>query len=386
MRSKLPEVGTTVFAVMSRKAAERGAINLGQGFPDFAVPEGLQAALEAAVREGHNQYALLHGVAELREAIAAKVETLYGRGVDSEREVTVTSGATEALFDCVQAVVHEGDEVIILDPAYDAYEPAVRLAGGRPVRIPLVEPGFGLDWQRIEAALSARTRLMIVNSPHNPTGAVLSAADLDCLADLLADRDTLVLSDEVYEHIVFDDAGHQSLLRHPRLAERAFVVSSFGKTYHCTGWKVGYCVAPPELTTELRKVHQYVTFATMTPAQVAFARFMTEHPEHHRELADFYGAKRDRFNEHLTAAGFRVHPAPGTYFQLADFGALADSGDVDFAERLIDGAGVAAVPISVFYAEPPAEQRLVRFCFAKEDATLDAAGERLLRWTMPRGA
>ncbi|HYW04333.1 MAG TPA: methionine aminotransferase [Gammaproteobacteria bacterium] len=374
--SKLPGIGTTIFSVMTRKADERGAINLSQGFPDFPVPERLAALLEEAVREGHNQYAPMPGAPRLRRAVAEKIGSLYGTACDPETQVTVTSGATEALFDAVQAVVRPGDEVILFDPAYDAYEPAVTLAGGRAVRLPLTEPGFGIDWQRLEDALGERTRLVILNTPHNPAGAVLDRAALDRLAEALRPRSTLVLSDEVYEHIVLDGA-HASVLQQPELAERAFVVSSFGKTFHCTGWKIGYCVAPPALTAELRKVHQFVTFATMHPAQVAFARFLEEHPEHYRELPAFYRRKRDRLAGHLEAAGFRLRPAAGTYFQLADYGELADEPDTLFAERLIDRAGVAAIPVSVFYRDPPPAQRLVRFCFAKRDATLDESGRRL---------
>jgi len=374
--SKLPGIGTTIFSVMTRKADERGAINLSQGFPDFPVPERLAALLEEAVREGHNQYAPMPGAPRLRRAVAEKIGSLYGTACDPETQVTVTSGATEALFDAVQAVVRPGDEVILFDPAYDAYEPAVTLAGGRAVRLPLTEPGFGIDWQRLEDALGERTRLVILNTPHNPAGAVLDRAALDRLAEALRPRSTLVLSDELYEHIVLDGA-HASVLQQPELAERAFVVSSFGKTFHCTGWKIGYCVAPPALTAELRKVHQFVTFATMHPAQVAFARFLEEHPEHYRELPAFYRRKRDRLAGHLEAAGFRLRPAAGTYFQLADYGELADEPDTLFAERLIDRAGVAAIPVSVFYRDPPPAQRLVRFCFAKRDATLDESGRRL---------
>lgn len=375
--SKLPRVGTTIFAVMSRKAAEHGAINLSQGFPDFPTPARLQALLTEAMREGLNQYPPFHGLPVLREAIAAKVHDLYGRTVDAETEITVTSGATEALFDAVHAVVHPGDEVIVFDPAYDSYDPAVTLAGGRTVHLPLVEPDFRIDWERLAAALNPRTRLIIVNTPHNPTGAVLAASDLERLAALVRDTDALLLADEVYEHIVFGDAVHQSLLRHPQLAERAFVVSSFGKTYHCTGWKVGYCIAPPALTREYRKVHQYVTFTTMTPAQAAFARFMAEHPEHHRELPAFYRAKRDRLGGWLAETRFAHRQAAGTYFQLVDYHAIADMPDTEFCDLLIRDAGVAAIPISVFYERPPEEQRVVRLCFAKEDRTLDLAGERL---------
>jgi methionine aminotransferase len=379
VETKLPRVGTTIFSVMTRKAVERGAINLSQGFPDFAVPPRLQSLLAEAVQEGHNQYAPMTGVAELREAIAEKVADLHDREVDTESEITVTSGATEALFNAVQAVVRPGDEVIVFDPAYDAYDPAVTLAGGKTIHLPLTQPDFGIDWTSLEKALSSRTRLIILNTPHNPSGTILGDADLDRLASLLAGTDTLVLSDEVYEHIVFDRAGHSSVLTHPELARRAFVVSSFGKTYHCTGWKVGYCIAPAALSAEFRKVHQYVTFATMNPAQVAFARFLREHPEHHLELPAFYRAKRDRFAAQLEQAGFRLTPAAGTYFQVVDYSGLSDLPDVEFADHLIERAGVAAIPISVFYERPPTDQRLLRFCFAKDDATLDAAGERLCR-------
>ena len=377
--SKLPDVGTTIFSVMTRKALEFGAVNLSQGFPDIPMPERLQQLFKDTVFAGHNQYAPMAGVAELRAAIADKVRDLYGYPADPEAEVTVTSGATEALFDAVQAVVGNGDEVIVLDPAYDAYEPAIRLAGGRTVRIPLRAPDFQVDWDQVRDSLTPHTRLIMVNTPHNPSGAVLRREDLDILAELVQETGILVLSDEVYEHIVFDGAPHVSVLSHPDLAARSFVVSSFGKTYHCTGWKVGYCVAPPALTTEFRKVHQYVTFATMTPAQVALAAFLDEHPEHHRELGAFYQTKRDRFCTLLQQAGFELTPTPGTYFQVADYSALSDLDDVAFADRLIETVGVAAIPLTPFYREPPPGQRLLRFCFAKRDDTLDEAGDRLCR-------
>ncbi len=377
--SKLPDVGTTIFSVMTRKALEHGAVNLSQGFPDIPVPERLQELFKEAVFAGHNQYAPMAGVPALREALAGKVRDLYGYSADPETQITVTSGATEALFDAVQTVVGGGDEVIILDPAYDAYEPAIRLAGGRTVRIPLRGPDFQVDWDQVRDSVTPHTRLIIVNTPHNPSGAVLHREDLDILAELASETGMLVLSDEVYEHIVFDGAPHVSVLSHPELAARSFVVSSFGKTYHCTGWKVGYCIAPPALTTEFRKVHQYVTFATMTPAQVALAAFLTEHPEHHRELGAFYQAKRDRFCTLLQRAGFELTPTPGTYFQVADYSALSDLDDVDFADRLIETVGVAAIPLTPFYREPPRGQRRLRFCFAKRDETLDEAGDRLCR-------
>lgn len=377
LQSKLPSIGTTIFSVMSQKAREHGAINLSQGFPDFPVPEQLRLLLAEAVSAGYNQYAPSSGEPLLREAIAVKARSLYGRAVDAATEITVTSGATEALFAAVAAVVCPGDEVIVFDPAYDAYEPAVTLAGGRVRHLALPAPDFRVDWDRVRDTLSAHTRLIILNSPHNPTGAVLEPADLEALAQITRDTGALLLADEVYEHIVFDRHQHQSLLRHPELAARAFVVSSFGKTYHCTGWKVGYCIAPQALTAELRKVHQYLTFSTMTPAQHAFARFMTEQPEHYRQLPAFYQAKRDRFCEILQHSRFRLRPTRGTYFQLLDYSNLSERGDVDYADYLLKHAGVASIPISVFYQHPPRHQRLLRFCFAKADPTLEQAGAQL---------
>ncbi|MCO6441588.1 MAG: aminotransferase class I/II-fold pyridoxal phosphate-dependent enzyme [Nitrococcus mobilis] len=377
IRSKLPHLGTTIFSVMSQRALECGAINLSQGFPDFPVPARLRTLLAEAVHAGHNQYAPLAGEPMLREAIAAKVRSLYGCTLDSHAAITVTSGATEALFAAICAVVRAGDEVIVFDPAYDAYEPAVTLAGGHVRHLPLCPPDFRVDWDRVRDALTAHTRLIILNSPHNPTGAVFEATDLEALAQITQNADVLLLADEVYEHIVFDRYQHQSLLRHAELAARSFVVSSFGKTYHCTGWKVGYCIAPPLLTAELRKVHQYLTFSTMTPAQHAFARFMAEEPEHYRQLPAFYQAKRDYFCAMLQRSRFRFTPARGTYFQLLDYSELATCDDVEYADQLIANAGVASIPISVFYQHPPPQQRLLRFCFAKAEPTLEQAGARL---------
>lgn len=385
LNSKLPKVGTTIFAVMTAKAREAGAIDLSQGFPDFDVPPRLAELLSEAVAAGYNQYPPYIGVPALREAIAAKVAALYGRKAEPQHEITVTTGATEALMCAAQAVIRPGDEAIVFDPAYDAYEPAVELAGGRTVHVLLATPGYGIDWQRLGDAITDRTRLIYLNSPHNPAGATLSHGDLDLLAELIRDRNILLISDEVYEHICFDAAGHASVLAHDELAERAFVISSFGKTYHCTGWKLGYCVAPPALTTELRKAHQYVTFASMAPAQHAVAQFMVEHPEHHIELADFYCAKRDRLNGWLERAGFALTPAAGTYFQVADYSALSDAPDTEFADTLIAQAGVSTIPVSVFFEQPPQGQRHLRFCFAKDDATLDAAGEALCAWSKSRG-
>ena len=382
--SKLPRVGTTIFTVMSRLAQECGAINLSQGFPDFDPPPRLVELVTENMRRGVNQYAPMAGWPVLLEAIAGKVRDLHGLKVDPQASVTVTSGATEALFCAIHAVVRPGDEVILLEPAYDSYEPAVELAGGRAVRVPLLRPGFGVDWGRVREAISPRTRLLIVNSPHNPTGAVFGPADLDALEDLVRDNGVLLLSDEVYEHIVFDGRTHQSLLTRPALAARSFVVSSFGKTYHCTGWKVGYCVAPPALMAEFRKVHQFVQFAVAAPMQAALAQFIVECPGHALELATFYQGKRDRFLDLLAGTPLRPIPTAGTYFQLADYSAVSRQHDVEFARTLTREIGVAAIPVSVFSDGGPPEQ-LVRFCFAKSDATLDAAGERLSRLVAPGG-
>jgi methionine aminotransferase len=378
--SKLPAVGTTIFTVMSRLAAEHGAINLSQGFPDFEPPARLVELVDHHLRRDgapQNQYAPMAGLPSLRAAIAAKVADCYGHGVDAEHEVTVTAGGTEALFCAIQAVVRPGDEAILLDPSYDSYAPAVRLAGGRAVHVPLRRPDFGVDWQRVRDAITARTRLLIVNFPHNPSGAVLTRDDLDTLAFALRDTGVFVLSDEVYEHMLFDGRRHASLLTHAELADRSFVVSSFGKTYHATGWKVGYCVAPPPLTTEFRKVHQFVQFAVSTPMQAAIADFMDECPGHARELPAFYQAKRDHFTRLLRGTRFRFVPSASTYFQLVDYSAISDEPDVEFARRLTGEHGVAAIPISVFSERPPPDERIVRFCFAKHEATLDAAADKL---------
>lgn len=374
--SKLPRVGTTIFTVMSRLAQECGAINLSQGFPDFDPPPRLVELVTQKMREGVNQYAPMAGWPPLLQAIAAKVAALYGRRLVGDAEVTVTSGATEALFCAIHAVVRPGDEVILLEPAYDSYEPAVELAGGLVVRVPLQRPSFGVDWQRVRDAMTARTRLLIVNTPHNPTGAVFSDADLDALGEVLLDSSVLVLADEVYEHIVFGGRRHAGLLGRPELAERSFVVSSFGKTFHCTGWKIGYCVAPPALTRAFRKVHQFVQFAVATPMQAGLAEFLAESPGHALGLAAFYEPKRDHFCRLLERTPLAFVPAAGTYFQLADYSRVSDLPDVEFARWLTREVGVAAIPVSVFSASPPSE-RLVRFCFAKGEATLDAAGERL---------
>lgn len=382
IHSKLPDVGTTIFTVMTQLANDCGAINLSQGFPSFDPAPELLDLIAHYLHAGANQYAPMPGVPSLRRAIAAKVECLYGRTVDENTEITVCTGATEGLFSAIQALVRPGDEVIVLDPAYDSYEPAVTLAGGLTRHIPLTASGpdadFRIDWERLADAINRRTRLMILNFPQNPTGAVLSAVDLDLLADMLRDTSVYLLSDEVYEHIIFDGVPHQSLLRHEELWSRSLVLSSFGKTYHATGWKVGYCVAPPALTAEFRKVHQFTCFSVVTPIQHALADYMERTPEHYEELPAFYQAKRDRFCELVAPSRFRFRPAAGTFFQILDYSGITDEPDVEYAKRLTKEIGVASIPVSVFCEEPPPGRRL-RFCFAKDDATLEEAAGRLCR-------
>lgn len=375
--TKLPKVGTTIFTVMSHLALEHKAVNLGQGFPDFDVPEFLIEALDRAMREGRNQYAPMTGIPALRQAIAAKTRAMYGHEVDADAEITVASGASEAIFDAVLALVRPGEEVIVLDPAYDCYEPAIDLAGARCVHVPLDPQTFAVDWQKVKDALTPKTRMLFINSPHNPSGAMLSAADMRTLAELLRDTDMVLLSDEVYEHIVYDGARHESALCWPELAERAVVVSSFGKTYHCTGWKVGYAIAPKALTAELRKVHQYNSFCTFNPAQSAFAEAIEKFPEHHETLGAFYQPKRDGFRRMLERTRLKPLPVPGGYFQLCDYSMLSDLPDVEFCRWLTIEHGVTGIPLSPFYETPPADQRLIRLCFAKSEATLEAAIARL---------
>lgn len=377
IETKLPKVGTTIFSVMSQLAVQHQAVNLGQGFPDFEPPPELRDALTRAMNAGKNQYAPMHGTAGLREQIALKTERLYGRKLDVDTDITVTSGATEAIFAAIAATVRAGEEVIVFDPAYDCYEPAIELQGARAVHIPLTVPAFAIDWQRVRDAVTPKTRMILINTPHNPSGAVLSAADLDELAAIVRDTGIVVLSDEVYEHIVYDGA-HESVLRHPELAERSIVVSSFGKTYHCTGWKVGYAVAPAALSAEFRKVHQYLTFCTFHPAQVAFAEFMASTPQHYLELPAFYRAKRDRFRALLAPSRFKLLDVPGGYFQLVDYSAIRDEDDLAFSRWLVEQGGVATIPLTPFCERPPGT-RLLRLCFAKSDATMEAAAERLCR-------
>ena len=376
--SKLPDVGTTIFTVMSALASEQGALNLSQGFPDFDGPEALLQAVNAHMRSGQNQYPPMAGVAALREAIAAKVSDLYGLACDADTEITVTAGATEALFCAIAAVAHAGDEVIVLDPAYDSYDPVIRLQGAVPVHVPLSAPTYRIDWDRIEAAITANTRLLILNSPHNPTGMVMDENDIAALSALCAKYDIYLIGDEVYEHMVFDRARHLSLCGYEELYARSFVISSFGKTYHVTGWKVGYCVAPPALTTEFRRVHQYVTFTVNTPVQLGIADFLRQHPEHHQQLPAFYQAKRDLFCELLQGSRFTVVPSQGTYFQLLGYDAISAESDASLARRWTCEQGIASIPISVFYQNPEAcRHRALRFCFAKDDDTLAKAADIL---------
>jgi len=377
--SKLPDVGTTIFTVISRRALEENALNIGQGFPDYPIDPRLSQSLVDTIAEGRNQYAPMEGAVELREQIATKLHTSYARQFDPHDEITVTCGGTEALYDAIQAVVHAGDEVIIFDPAYDAYEPAVRLAGGRCVRVPLSPPAFRFDWDRARDALSDHTRLIIINSPQNPSCSVADVNDLNALAGLVRDRPITILADEVYEHVLYDGRRHASVLVHPELRERSFAVFSFGKTLHATGWRVGYCVAPPDMTRELRRVHQFNTFSIVSPLQHAIARYLSRYPDAWMGLAAFFQAKRDLLASRLAGSGFEPVPAAGTYFQLVDYGAISRSGDADFAERLVREAKVATIPLSPFYAAPP-RMTLLRLCVAKRDETLVTAADRLRRF------
>jgi methionine aminotransferase len=376
LTSKLPHVGTTIFTVMSSLAEEVGAINLAQGFPDYDPPERLKQLVEKHIRAGRNQYAHMAGVAELREAIAEKLQRSYGRAFDPDSEVTITLGATEAIFSAILALVHPGDEVILLDPSYDSYAPAVVLAGGRPVHLPLQPPAFKVDWEAVRAAVTPRLRMIVINTPHNPTGSIVEPAELDRLADILDGTNAFVLADEVYEHMVFDGVEHASILRNARLFERGMAVFSFGKSMHATGWRIGYAVAPAGITRELRRVHQFNTFSIAAPLQYAIADFLREAPEHNDGLSAFYQRKRDLFLDALRGSRFTWTPSRGTYFQLLDYSAISSLPDVEFAETLARRYGVASIPVSVFYAEPPTLS-VVRFCFAKNDATLEQAAERL---------
>jgi methionine aminotransferase len=374
--SKLPHVGTTIFTVMTNRARELGAINLAQGFPDYDAPGRLKDLLARHIAAGHNQYAPMIGVGELREQIALKLAANYGRFLDADNEITITLGATEGIFSAVLALVHPGDEVILFDPSYDSYAPAVLLAGGRPIRIPLAPPAFRIDWNQVRDRVSPRTRLVMLNTPHNPCATIATHADLASLADILRPTGAMVLADEVYEHMVYDEARHASIVGHAELYERGVAIFSFGKTMHATGWRVGYAVASPDITREIRRVHQFNTFSIATPLQHAIADFLQQAPEHNASLSEYYERKRDLFLERLRDSRFSWTPAAGTYFQLLDYSAISDEDDVAFADRLLRTAHVASIPVSPFYEQPP-KLRVLRFCFAKNDSTLETAAERL---------
>jgi methionine aminotransferase len=380
MLSKLPDVGTTIFTVTSRRASELGAINLGQGFPDYDIDPRLATLVHQAMTRGFNQYAPMPGMPVLREQIARKLHRSYAIDVDAESEITVTCGATEALYSAVQALVGPGDEALVFDPCYDSYEPAIRLAGARCVHVPLLPPRFRPDWDRVRAAINERTRLVIINSPQNPACVCLLPEDLEALAALLRPRECSVLSDEVYEHVVFDGQRHASVLAHPELRARSVAVFSFGKTLHATGLRVGYAVAPAALTIELRKVHQFNTFTISTCLQQGIADYLAESPDCGAQLAPFLQAKRDLLAKLLHDTALRVLPSAGSFFLLADYGSIADQDDVSFVNRLLEQAGVASIPLSVFYQQPPAS-RLIRLCFAKRDETLAEGARRLQQWS-----
>ena len=375
--SRLPYVGTTIFSVMSALAQQHGAINLSQGFPDFDAPADLLSLLDQAARQGHNQYAPMAGVPVLREAIAAKVQALYGAAYDVDAEVTVTAGATQAIFTAIAAMVHPGDEVIVFVPVYDSYGPSIELQGGKVVHAELKQPDYRPDWAQVKALVTPRTRMIIINTPHNPTGTVWTAADMAQLQAITQGTDIVIVSDEVYEHMVFDQARHESVMRYPALAERSFVVSSFGKTYHITGWKVAYCLAPRELMAEFRKAHQFIVFTVHAPSQYALADFM-KRPGWYEQLKALYQGKRDIFRQAMGGSRFELLPCEGTYFQCVKYSAISDEGDRAFVERLTREHGVAAIPVSAFYPGGD-DHGVIRFCFAKSASTLEKALERLIK-------
>ena len=377
LKSRLPKVGTTIFTVMSALAAEHKAVNLGQGFPDFACDSALLDRVTQAMQAGHNQYPPMTGVPVLRHAIAAKMEALYARQYSADAEITVTAGATQAIFTAILAIVHPGDEVIVLEPCYDSYVPNIALAGGIVVRVALTPGTFRPDFAKIAAAITPKTRAILINSPHNPSGTVWTDAEMRALQDLLAPTNVLLISDEVYEHMVFDGAQHQSAARYPGLAARAFIVSSFGKTYHVTGWKVGFVAAPAALTAEFRKVHQFNVFTVNTPMQYALAAYMAN-PAPYLDLSAFYQRKRDLFRAGLAKTKFKILPGEGTYFQCVDISDVSGLSEADFCQWLTREVGVAAIPLSAFYGNG-FDQRVVRFCFAKQDETLNSALSRLAK-------
>jgi methionine aminotransferase len=373
IHSKLPQVGTTIFTVMSKMATEHNAINLSQGFPDFACSEELIELVNEAMLKGNNQYAPMPGLPALREIVAQKTEALYGTKYDADTEITITAGATQAIYTAIAATIREDDEVIIFEPAYDCYQPAIEVAGGKTVYLQLKAPDYSIDWTEVQKVFNHRTRMIIINTPHNPTGSVLSDDDMRQLEKIVKDSDTVIVSDEVYEHIIFDGKQHQSVSRFPHLAERSFIISSFGKTFHVTGWKVGYCVAPKNLMTEFRKVHQFLVFTVNTPMQYALAEFLKK-KENYSDLGNFYQKKRDYFISLIKNSRFAFKPAAGTYFQLLDYSKIAKEKDTEYAIRLIKESGIASIPISVFYHKP-VDNKMLRFCFAKKDETLEKAAQ-----------
>jgi len=377
--SKLPRVGTTIFTVMSALASEKGAVNLGQGFPDFDCDPALVDAVTNAMKTGLNQYPPMAGVPLLREAIAQKIKTLHGHTYDALNEITVTAGATQGILTSILCAVHAGDEVIVIEPAYDCYVPAIELAGGIPVFVQMTvsSDGYSVPWDKVAAAVTSKTRLIMVNTPHNPTGSILKKADINALADIVRGTDILILSDEVYEHMVYDGQAHESLCRHPELAPRTFINSSFGKTYHVTGWKIGFVAAPAALTAEFRKVHQFNVFTVNTPVQYGIAEYM-KNPAPYVELPAFYQRKRDLFRDGLKNSRFKLLPSDGTYFQCVEYGAISDLSEAEFSKWLTTEIGVAAIPVSAFY-NTPKESGIVRFCFAKKDETLRLALDRLAK-------
>ncbi|HZQ60248.1 MAG TPA: methionine aminotransferase [Casimicrobiaceae bacterium] len=377
LRSRLPATGTTIFTVMSALSASHGAVNLGQGFPDYPIDPALIELVATAMKAGHNQYPLMAGVMALREAIARKVERLYGHGYDPEREITVTTGATQAIFTAVLALSHPGDEVIVFEPAYDSYVPSVRLSGATPVTIALTVPGYRIDWTAVKRAITPRTRMIIVNTPNNPGTSVLSQEDVEALATLTRGTPIVVVSDEAYEHMVYDGLRHHSLAASAELAARSVVIGSFGKTFHATGWKVGYALAPPELTAEIRRVHQFIVFTVNAPVQHALAQFLKD-PSRYETLPAFFERKRNLLREVLATTPLELLPCHGSYFQLARYDRVSDEPAAEFAQRLVREVGVATIPLSAFYQEGR-DDRVIRFCFAKRDDTLLAAGERLAR-------
>lgn len=377
INSKLPNIGTTIFTVMGKLAAEHNAINLSQGFPDFSCSEELIGLVNKYMVSGQNQYAPMEGLMALRKILSEKTEALYSAKYDPESEITITSGATQAIFTAITAIVRENDEVIIFEPAYDCYQPAIELNGGKTIYVSLKAPNYTIDWEEVKKMINRRTKMIIINTPHNPTGTIMSSRDMEQLEKLTQSTDIVILSDEVYEHIIFDGLEHQSVARFPNLAERSIIVSSFGKTFHATGWKMGYCVAPKKLMAEFRKVHQFLVFSCNTPIQHAIAEYLNN-KDNYLSLGSFYQKKRDHFNRLIKNSKFEFEPSSGTYFQLLRYKGISKEKDTDYAVRLIKELGIASIPISVFYHEA-IDDHVLRFCFAKKEETLVKAAEILNR-------